>query len=224
VDLESSPLTCLDGPVPRPLHLLGLAISAALLVQPVAPVALPVQDRPGTGKVDLTPEERAWLGSHGSLRFITEPAYPPIEWFDEQGRYHGMVAEYFTLIEARLGVPIEILRAPSWDEAMRRARAAEVDGLTAAQPTPERSEAFDWTEPILKIPSVIIVRATAEGDFTMGGLAGKVVAVSSGNALHEYLRTYHPGIRVAPQPDDVSALLAVSFGLPTSSSSRASTT
>jgi PAS domain S-box-containing protein len=111
-----------------------------------------------------------------------------------------------------LGVPIEVERAPSWDEAMRRARAYEVDGLTAAQLTPERASAFDWTPPVLQIPSVVIVRAGATGDFTLENMEGRLVAVSSGNALHEHLRISHPRVQVAPQPDDLSALLAVSFG------------
>jgi len=62
---------------------------------------------------------------------------------------------------------------------MRRARA---------QPTPERSVAFDWTPPILRIPSVIIVRAGTPGDFTVEALAGKRVA--------EELRRRRPGLPV----------------------------
>jgi PAS domain S-box-containing protein len=198
---------CLDARV----HVLRAAVCSFLLA---LPAAAPSDDpkAPRTAPVDLTPEERAWLVSHGPIRLITEPAYPPVEWFDESGRYSGMVAEYFELLEARLGTRIEVLRAPSWEEAMRRARAHEVDGLTAAEPTPERSFAFDWTPPLLRIPSVVIARANADGDFTLEGLKGKVVAVSSGNALHEFLRSAHPGVHVEPQPDDLSALLAVSFG------------
>ncbi len=193
------------------MHPLRAVIYSMLLALP-GTVVSDAQQPPPAAQVDLTPEERAWLVSHGPLRFVTEPAYPPIEWFDEEGRYRGMVAEYFEILEARLGTRIEVLRAPSWDEAMRRARSHEVDGLTAAQPTPERSFAFDWTPPLLKIPSVVVARANADGDFTLEGLKGKVVAVSSGNALHEFLRSAHPGVRVEPQPDDLSALLAVSFG------------
>ena len=193
-------------------HPLGLALSAALISLPGAPSATAIQKAPLTGTVELTLEERAWLASHGPIRLVTEPAFPPVEWFDEQGRYRGMVAEYLEIIEARLGVPVEVERAPSWDEAMRRARAQEVDGLTAAQSTPERASAFDWTPPVLQIPSVIIVRAGAAGEFTLESMEGKLVAVSSGNALHEHLRIAHPRVHAAPQPDDLSALLAVSFG------------
>jgi PAS domain S-box-containing protein len=195
-----------------PRRRLASAVVAALLALSALPGGAAQPSAAPAAPIELTPEERAWLAGHGPLRFITEPAYPPIEWFDEQGRYRGMVAEYFGLIEARLGTRIEVLRAPSWDEAMRRAQAHEVDGLTAAQPTPERSVFFDWTPPLLQIPSVVIARSGAEGDFTLEGLAGRRVAVTSGNALHEHLRADHPAILLQPQADDLACLVAVSFG------------
>ncbi len=111
---------------------------AALFALASVPTSAPGQ--PGApAQVVLTRDERAWLTAHEPLRFAPDPAFPPIEWFDEEGRYRGMVADYFELIQARLGTRIEIVRVSSWDEALRRARAREVDGLTAAQPTPERA-------------------------------------------------------------------------------------
>ena len=58
-------------------------------------------------RAELTREERAWLTAHGPLRFAPDPAFPPLEWFDESGQYRGLVAHHFALIEARLGVHIE---------------------------------------------------------------------------------------------------------------------
>jgi PAS domain S-box-containing protein len=167
---------------------------------------------PGPALVELTPEERAWLTAHGPLRFAADPAFPPLEWFDQDGRYRGMVADYFQLIEARLGTRIEIVQTASWDEAVQRARARQVDGLTAAQPTPERAAFLDWSPPLLDISNVIVVRAGAGEVATLDGLAGRRVAVTRGNALHEYLRRSFPAIEVAPQPDDLASLTAVSFG------------
>ena len=167
----------------------------------------------GPGRaVELSSEERSWLAAHGPLRFAPDPAFPPIEWFDEQGRYRGMVADYFELIEKRLRVPIEIVRVATWDEALRRARTREVDGITAAQRTEERAAYLDWTPPMLDIANVVIVRAGATGVLTLEGLAGQRVAVTQGNALHEFLRTTYPLLQLVPRPDDLTCLEDVSFG------------
>jgi hypothetical protein len=43
----------------------------------------------------LTGEERAWLTAHdGKIRLAPTPHWAPIEFFDENGRYQGMVADY----------------------------------------------------------------------------------------------------------------------------------
>ncbi len=160
----------------------------------------------------LTAEERAWLTAHGPLRFAPDPAFPPLEWFDEQGHYQGLVADYFHVFEQRLGVPIEYVRAANWDEVLRLAHDGRVDGITAAQPTPERSTFLDWTLPILDIPNVIIVRGDRAGDVSLAGLAGQTVCVTQGNALHEHLRREYPAIVLATQADDITCLQDVSFG------------
>jgi PAS domain S-box-containing protein len=190
----------------------GLALLSALLALSSAPAVIAAPPPAPPDLVELTPEERAWLTAHGPLRFAPDPAFPPIEWFEKDGRYQGMVADYFRLIEARLGVRIEIVRAPSWDEAVRRARTRQVDGLTAAQPTPERSAFLDWSPPLLNISNVVIVRSGTKGDLTLEGLAGRRVAVTSGNALHEYLRATYPDIQIEPRADDLACLMDVAFG------------
>ena len=166
----------------------------------------------GPAPVELNAEERAWLAAHGPLRFAADPAFPPIEWFGDSGTYRGLVADYFRLIEARLGVPIEIVRLASWEEVLAQARRREIDGITAAQATPERAAYMDWTPPLLEIPNVVIIRAGAGGDVSLEELAGKRVAITAGYELEERLRRDHPSIQFVRLSDDLSCLTAVSFG------------
>ncbi|HEY3450355.1 MAG TPA: transporter substrate-binding domain-containing protein [Myxococcales bacterium] len=159
----------------------------------------------------LTAEERSWLAQH-PLRFAPDPAFPPIEWIDEQGRYQGLVADYFRLIETRLATRIEIVREPTWEVVLEKAKAREVDGITAAQPTEERSRYLLFSPPIIDVPNVVIVPKGVSGDHALPALAGHRVAVTEGNALHEYLRTFFPQIVLVPVRDDLTCLTEVSFG------------
>ncbi|MGC3999925.1 MAG: transporter substrate-binding domain-containing protein [Anaeromyxobacter sp.] len=160
----------------------------------------------------LTREERAWLDAHGPLRFAPDPAFPPIEWIDEDGRYRGLMAEYFEVIERRLGARVEIVRAQTWDEVLRMARARQVDGITAAQPTPERSAYLAWTPTIIDIPNIIITRSGTRGDHSLEGLAGHRVAVTRGYALEEYVRGAYPAVQLVPLDNDLACLTEVAFG------------
>ena len=162
--------------------------------------------------VELSAEERAWLSSHGPLRFAPHPSFPPIEWFDEAGAYRGLVADYFHLIEAHLGIQIEIVRLPSWEEVLAQARDRKIDGITAAQATPERLGYLAWTPPVIDIPRVIIAGAGTPGDLSLEKLAGKRVAVTAGYVIEEYLRKNYPAIQRVPLADDFSCLTATSFG------------
>ncbi len=164
-----------------------------------------------TATVELDPEEQRWLAEHQPLIFTTEPSYGNVEWFDEAGRHRGLAADYFELIRQRLQARIDVVRAPDWEEALRRAEAHEVAGLTAAQPTPERLQYLDFTEPIAEIPFVVVVRANHQGELPLEALAARRVSVTNGNAMHEHLRTHFPKMTVVPYPDDFSTLLAVSF-------------
>jgi diguanylate cyclase (GGDEF)-like protein/PAS domain S-box-containing protein len=163
-------------------------------------------------EVFLTAEEKAWLQQHPRLRLAPDPNFPPIEFFDEQGRYQGLVADYYRLIEARLGIQFEIVHAASWEEVVKLARSHEVDIVGAAQWTPSRADYLLFSPPLLDIPNVIIARSGSQDMQTLNDLAGRRVVITQGNALDEYIRSQYPSIRLQPVPDDLSALQDVAFG------------
>ncbi|MGD9786731.1 MAG: EAL domain-containing protein [Sulfuricellaceae bacterium] len=163
-------------------------------------------------EIFLSTEEKAWLQQHPRLRLAPDPNFPPIEFFDEQGRYQGLVADYYRLIEDRLGIQFEIVHAASWEEVIRMARNHEVDIVGAAQWTPSRADYLLFSPPLLDIPNVIIARSGSQDMQTLNDLAGRRVVITQGNALDEYIRSRYPAIRLQPVPDDLSALQDVAFG------------
>ena len=69
---------------------------------------------PTKNTLPLTVEERAWSNAHdGKIRLAPAPNWEPLEFFDENGEYQGLVADYFRLIEKRLGITFQIIRVPS---------------------------------------------------------------------------------------------------------------
>lgn len=187
----------------------GILLSAAASGQPPEAASAPISR---TGTIPLTVEEQAWLQErNGIIRLAPDPAFPPLEWIDEQGTYRGFVADCFRLIEARLGVHFEIVRYRTWDEVIEKAKRREIDGITAAQITPERQEYLSFTKPLVNIPNVIITRHEGRGMLEFTSMKEMSIAVASGNALHEYLRKNFPDLRLIPHPDDLACLHAVSF-------------
>ncbi len=108
--------------------------------------------------VQLTQAERAWLTAHPQVRWGTDPDWPPFSSFDRKGQLIGIDADLTRLVAARVGLQLEVVRAASWSEMLAKAKAGEVDFLSATARLPERVDMFDFTEHYGLFPVVIITR------------------------------------------------------------------
>jgi len=164
------------------------------------------------GAEPLTTEERAWLKAHPVITLAPDPDFPPSEFFDANGRYTGIAADYVALVQQRLGIRFRIVKLRSWADVLKKARQREVDVLAAVTKTPERSEYLLFTRPYLAFPAVIVTRKGFAGPIDLGRLAGKKVAVKAGYAARYYVVTNYPRIQVDVVPDIHTGLRKVSDG------------
>jgi PAS domain S-box-containing protein len=161
----------------------------------------------------LTSDEQVWLDAHPVIRVAPDPYFPPIEWIDSSGAFKGIAADYLRLVERSLGVRFEVIRCATWDEVLAKARNREVDLLSAAAQTPDRSEYLLFTEPHLVFPGVIIARTNVSATPRLNNLERMKVAVVSGYIWHEMIAREHPGIIIDAVPDIRAGLSKVSFGI-----------
>ncbi|WP_459865713.1 ATP-binding protein [Endothiovibrio diazotrophicus] len=167
----------------------------------------------GQGVGGLTLDERRWLTDHPVVRVAPDPDFPPVEFFDADGRYRGIAADFIELVELKSGLQFEIVRLASWDEVLSQAKARQVDMFGAAAPTPQRAEYMAFTAPYIEVPAVILVRNDVQASLTLEQMKGMRVAVISGYAAHDYLSQHNPGIRLDVVPDMRSGLRKVSLGM-----------
>ena len=160
----------------------------------------------------LTAEERAWLDSRPGIRFAPAPNYPPVEFFDEDGQYRGITADFVALMEERLGFGFEVVRLRDWAEVIAKSKARQIDMWGAAEKTGERSTYMDFTRPYIRLPAVIIVRKEVEGDLTLDAMGGWQIAAIRNYASHKYLEENFPELSLITVPDILSGLRMVSFG------------
>jgi len=159
----------------------------------------------------LSLEERNWLKERAVLRFAPDPDFPPIEYFDENGKYQGLTSEYFNLIQKRLKIPIEIVQYETWQDVLDAAKNREIDGITAAQPSVDRSDYLNFSKPFLNIPNVIITRRDYLGSLSLENMQGWTVAITKGYALEEYVHRNYPYVTIQSVENDLKALQNVSF-------------
>ena len=162
----------------------------------------------------LTSEERQWLQEHPTINLAPDPEFLPIEFIDESGEYKGIAADYVQLIEEKLGVKFNILKFNNWTEVLEKTKTRENDMWGAATPTPQRLEYMLFTKPLIKLPSVILVKKNVDKSLnSIESFMGMRVAVIEGYAINDYLAKQYPELKIDLVPDIQTGLKKVSFGL-----------
>ncbi len=167
---------------------------------------------PKTRLDTLTMEERAWLAANPVIVTAPDPAWPPVEYFDELGNYSGMSSDYLKLLEEKLGVSFEVQRMKDWESVLEGMRSRSLDMTTAAVKTEDREVYMSFTEPYLQLPAVIIVERGFTGALTMEDLKGKTVSVVAGYSSYGYIEEHHPEIILDPVFNVVEGLRKVAYG------------
>ncbi|MBM9520966.1 transporter substrate-binding domain-containing protein [Desulforhopalus vacuolatus] len=167
----------------------------------------------GNNLAQLTDNEISWLDAHPIIRLAPDPEFQPIEFFDKEGNYDGIGADYVRLISEKLGIKFEVVKCTNWDDVLARMKRHEVDVLNAVVKTPQREKYLHFPPPYLEIPSAIIVRKNVTKELTLDSLKGLHVVMISGYGYVDLVRNKYPEIQIELVSDLKSALQKVSFGM-----------
>ncbi|MFC1904905.1 transporter substrate-binding domain-containing protein [Chloroflexota bacterium] len=167
-----------------------------------------VEDR----TIPFSEQESEWLAAHPVIRVAPDPDFPPIEYFDENGEFKGVAADYVELVSQKLGIDFEIVHLRNWDEAIEKLKSKQIDMLSAVVKTLPRTEYMLFTFPYVELPAVIIVEKSVKETLTLEKLSCKKVAVVAGMADYDLIAPNYPELDLDPVPDIQTGLQRVSFG------------
>jgi len=162
--------------------------------------------------LELTEEQRSWLDKQSIVRLGVDPDWPPVEWIDENNRYHGITSEYIGLISNMLAIEVSPVQGLSWVEVLKGAEQGEIDVIPALVATAERRKYLNFTSPYLEFPFVIFTREDASFVTELSDLYGKRVAVEEGYVSYDYLQRDHPRIKLTTYETTKEILQALSLG------------
>jgi len=163
-------------------------------------------------RINLSPEQRAWLAQHPLVRLGIDPDWPPIEFLDQARAYRGITSEYMKLVGDEL--KLQMLPQPGldWSEVLTLAKKGEIDLLPAVGKTSERSTFLNFTEPYLTFPFVVYTRDQAPIINGLEDLAGKRVAVEDAYAFRAVLERDFPDLRLVLVENALAGLQRLSAG------------
>ena len=105
--------------------------------------------------LDLTPEEQIWIKQHPVIRVHNEKDWPPFNYF-EYGTPRGLSIDYMNLVAEKLGIEVEYVSGPSWNEFLEMVKRKELDVMLNIVKTEDRQKYLLYTDPYVKNPNVIV--------------------------------------------------------------------
>jgi len=160
----------------------------------------------------LSSEEMRWIENHPVIRLAPDPTFQPFEFFDNEGSFQGIAADYMQLLEKKLGLHFEAVQLRDWSEVLDQIKTGQVDMISSVMKTDERSEYLNFSKPYLRFPYLFVARHGNLQKLSLQELKGKKVAVVNMYAIHELLKNNHPELNLVPVADFSEGLRGVSFG------------
>ena len=151
----------------------------------------------GTDKKELffTKEENDFLIKKGVIKLCFSPDWMPFEG-SENGKFTGVIAEYFDLVKTKTNLNIEIYPTKSWEETLSSIKTGKCDIVGSALPTVERLKFMNFTDPYMQSPIVLIT--TIEKPFidNIDDVKKNKIGIIKGYGVAEVLKEKYPGINI----------------------------
>jgi ABC-type amino acid transport substrate-binding protein len=156
--------------------------------------------------ITLTDAEKQWLATHKKIIVGGETDWAPFDFVDETGQYAGAANTYLKVIGQKLGIEVQLVTGPTWDELLTMLRRREIDVLPAIYHSQEREAFAIFTDPYLKLTEFIFTRNDAQDITGMASLKDKTIVVVKGYTIEAELRSTYPAYDLITAPTIKDAL------------------
>ncbi|MBW1850871.1 MAG: transporter substrate-binding domain-containing protein [Deltaproteobacteria bacterium] len=158
----------------------------------------------------LTDNEKAWIKEHPTIKIHNEKDWPPFNYF-EHGNPQGLSIDYMNLLTDRLGIKVEYVTGPSWNDFLEMMKRKELDVMLNIVRTEDRQKYILYTDPYIRNPNIIVSSQKVPYE-TIKQLFDKTVAFPKGFFYEEVLTKSFPRIKRWPVEDTLASLKAVIIG------------
>lgn len=160
----------------------------------------------------LTEQEQAWLRNHPTpLRIHNEMEWKPFN-YNEKGVPKGYSIDYMNMLAKKLGIQVEYISGPTWDEFLDMMKAGTLDIMLNIANTKERRQYLRFTDPY-HITTVGLYTHSTENNITdLDHLNGKRLGFTEGFFFGEFIRLYYPKINVVTFPSTQASFVGVQEG------------
>ncbi|WP_166987090.1 transporter substrate-binding domain-containing protein [Canibacter zhoujuaniae] len=174
---------------------------------------LPIADEPSTSANsklhDMLPED---LKSKGKIDIALDLPFPPMEYYDEDGRIIGVDAELGRLLGQKLDIGVS-LNQQAFDSVIPSLQSGRHDiTLSGMNDTAERRQALSFVEYVNSGFIILVKKGNPENIKNLNDLCGKKVSLQMATQQGNVLREMDCNIEMTELPDDPAAQEALHAG------------
>ncbi|MBW1803141.1 MAG: transporter substrate-binding domain-containing protein [Deltaproteobacteria bacterium] len=129
----------------------------------------------------LTPQQRAWITNHGTIKVGMSQYYPPITFMDKLGEPQGTAVDFWRLLSAKLQFWVQFY-PDLFENQFKGVRSGKYDSIGAVFALPERKPFFDFTKPYTTVRTCIYVKPRHAKMKNLSDIKELKVAVVSGDS------------------------------------------
>lgn len=144
---------------------------------------------------ELTTSELEWLAQNPIIKVAPDIGYAPVE-FEENGKIEGIAIDYLDWMAKHYPIKFEIVRYSTWTEVLNAARSKQIDVVSGAAKTPERSTYLQFTKPYIIIPNVVLRRYDSPIINNDAEFIKLKIGTTKGYAVNEFVRLRYPNLQV----------------------------
>lgn len=163
-------------------------------------------------RIELTEDEKKWIGSHPLIRYMGKTDWLPFEVFEKNGEYTGIVADHLQLIENRIGISFKKITPEQQHESIKKILASESDIILADDNGDIIGDKLNFTKPFLSSPVVVVMKNREKFITDLNQLKGKKIAVIQNFFYSNELRTLYPDLSFTVVDSIDAGLKGVSTG------------
>ncbi|MBT3192860.1 MAG: transporter substrate-binding domain-containing protein [Verrucomicrobia bacterium] len=161
----------------------------------------------------LTSEEREWINDYyRGVVVAPDPRWRPDATVQQQQIYAGLTTDFMELVERKLGVRFMRLYAQSWEQVLAADARREIDIHPVLAQSEERSKDWVFTDPYIRIPMIIVMRASLKDKFSPQKMSTMKMGVGSGYGIDAFVEEHCKGYNIVPVESDRFGLIKTAMG------------
>ena len=152
----------------------------------------------GPNAPNFTPEEQAWIKAHPVLTMALDQTNPPVVFrrADADGQaFAGACFDYAELAARNAGLSFRY-EGSTWDEALQKGMAHQVDGVLCARERPERKSRLNFSSPYMELPIAMATRPEHPDTHLLSDYGNERIAVVRGTVRVPVLKAHCPSCRL----------------------------